>query len=291
MSPTQLRASVFGLGLMGSAIARTLARTGWEVTVWNRSPERARGLAEVAMVAPSVAAACVASDIIVVSLLDAAACRSVLRDAEITDALDGKLLVQLTTTTPSDAHDEAVWAASCGARYLAGAILAHPDMVGGDPSRIFVSGARDAFDDARAMLETLAPSTYYLGEEIGRAATMDHALLEVTYGSLAMLFHAMALCEAGSVPLEDFVGHVGIFREGFVAQRAGGILSRSYPPAPATMHVFASWSAQLVETARGFDVDSTLPAALREGIERTIALGHGHDDYQTLFESFRRPRR
>jgi hypothetical protein len=54
------------------------------------------------------------------------------------------------------------------------------------------------------------------------------------------------------------------------------------------MHVFASWSAQLVETARGLGVDPALPTALRQGIERTVALGHGDDDYQTLFEAFRR---
>lgn len=288
MCSTGPRVSVLGLGLMGTAIARTLVRNGCAVTVWNRSAERTRGWEETATVASSVAAACRASDIIVVSLLDAVACCTVLRNPETAAALESRLLVQLTTTTPSDACDEAAWAASCGARYLAGAILGPPDTVGADPSRIFVSGQRDAFDDARAVLETLAPSTCYLGEEIGRAATMDHALLELTYGSLALLFHAMALCEAGSVPLDVFLGHIRIFAEGFVTQRAGGILSGSYPPPHATMHVFAAWSAQLVETARSLGVDPALPTALQDGIERTVALGHGNDDYQTLFETFRR---
>ena len=37
-----------GLGIMGTALARTLLKSGYSVTVWNRSPEKAEALTIVA---------------------------------------------------------------------------------------------------------------------------------------------------------------------------------------------------------------------------------------------------
>jgi 3-hydroxyisobutyrate dehydrogenase-like beta-hydroxyacid dehydrogenase len=61
--------SVLGLGLMGSALARALLANGLEVTVWNRSPEKAAEFEGLAPVANSVLEACAASSVIVVCLL------------------------------------------------------------------------------------------------------------------------------------------------------------------------------------------------------------------------------
>lgn len=38
-------AAVLGTGLIGAAVARNLARRGFAVRAWNRTPERAQGLA------------------------------------------------------------------------------------------------------------------------------------------------------------------------------------------------------------------------------------------------------
>ena len=40
--------TVIGLGIMGTALARTLLKSGYSVTVWNRSPEKAEALTIVA---------------------------------------------------------------------------------------------------------------------------------------------------------------------------------------------------------------------------------------------------
>jgi 3-hydroxyisobutyrate dehydrogenase-like beta-hydroxyacid dehydrogenase len=282
------RVSVVGLGLLGSAIARAFFDSGYELTVWNRSPERTRAFDGTARVASSVAEACNASDVIVVCLIAPDACRSALRHPAAEQALSGKLIVQLTTTTPGDALDEAGWASRYGATYLGGAILASPATVGTDRAKAFYAGPQDVFDEHRLLLQVLAPNSVYLGDEVGRAATMDHALLELSYGCLAVLYHCMALCEAGSVPLQDFRDQVAIFPKGFLEQRAGAIGSGSYPSGSATMHTFVSWAQQLLRTAETAGVDTSLPATLLQGITRSVELGHGSDDYQALYEAFRR---
>jgi 3-hydroxyisobutyrate dehydrogenase-like beta-hydroxyacid dehydrogenase len=40
--------SVIGLGVMGSALAKTLLQNGYSVTVWNRNIEKAEPLASAA---------------------------------------------------------------------------------------------------------------------------------------------------------------------------------------------------------------------------------------------------
>ncbi len=283
------RVSVIGLGLLGSAFARAFVDSGYQTTVWNRSPQPARAFLGKATIASSVAAACEASEVIIACLIDPMACRSALRDPTVETAIEGKLLVQLTTSNPADARDEAAWADRCGARYLGGAILASPETVGTDRAKAFYSGPSEVFEQYRSWLEVLAPSSVHCGVEMGRAATMDHALLELTYGCLAVLFHSMALCEAGSVPLGEFLDHVTIFRDGFLENRAGAIASGTYPSGTATMHTFVSWAQQLVRTAEDAGVDTTVPSTLLHGITRSVQLGHGNDDYQALYEAFRRP--
>lgn len=285
---TQQRVSVVGLGLLGSAMARAYVEAGFDVTVWNRSPAATEDFSGSAHIASSVAAACGASEVTVVCLIDPAACRMALRRAETEGALQGKTLIQLTTTTPSDARDEAAWAEGCGASYLGGAILVSPALMGSDRAKAFYCGRQSTFEKYRSWLQVLAPNSMYLGEDVGRAATMDHALLELSYGCQAVLFHAMALCEAGSVPLQDFLAQVSLFADGFVEQRAGAVGSGSYPSGTASMRTFESWARQLVRTSAGAGVDPSIPATLLAGIVRTIELGHGDDDYQSLYEAFRR---
>ena len=117
------KVSVLGLGLMGSAIARALLAKGHEVAVWNRSAGRSAHFEGISRVASSVSEACAASDVIVVCLLNCNAGNAVLRSHDIESVLPGRVLIQLTTGSPSDARRASKWADSCGADYLDGAIL------------------------------------------------------------------------------------------------------------------------------------------------------------------------
>lgn len=189
MASAQKRVTVVGLGLLGSAMAQAFLDSDYQLTVWNRSPERNAAFDGAARIASSVAGACEASDVIIVCLIDPAACESALRNPETEAAIEGKLLVQLTTSTPADARREAEWANRCGAKYLGGAILASPATVGTDRAKAFYSGPEHTFDRYRSWLQVLAPNSVYCGEDIGRAQTMDHALLElvrVSCGSLPL---------------------------------------------------------------------------------------------------------
>jgi 3-hydroxyisobutyrate dehydrogenase-like beta-hydroxyacid dehydrogenase len=61
--------TIIGLGLMGTALARTLLKNGYKVTVWNRSPEKCAMLkAEGARIAATCIDAVAASSTIMICI-------------------------------------------------------------------------------------------------------------------------------------------------------------------------------------------------------------------------------
>jgi 3-hydroxyisobutyrate dehydrogenase-like beta-hydroxyacid dehydrogenase len=197
--------SIIGLGPMGIALARALLRAGSSepaarersrVTVWNRTAAKASVLVhEGAVLAPSAAAAVSASPLVIVCVADYAATHALLETAEVTRALAGKVLVQLSTGTPQDARHGEAWAKKRGADYLDGAILAVPSQVGRPESTIFVSGSATAFEKSKPLLERMAGTVAYHGDKVGSASALDLAFISSLFGGLLGFYHGARICE------------------------------------------------------------------------------------------------
>ncbi len=170
--------TVIGLGLMGSAVAHAFLRAGHDLTVWNRTPERAARFQGLARIATDVREACAASDTIVVCVRDYEVSNALLHTAAVEEVTSGKALVQLTTGTAADARASAAWARQHGLAYLDGAILAGPGDIGGETSSILCAGEATVYEEHRTLLGALGQTTH-CGEEIGAAATLDMAFCEV----------------------------------------------------------------------------------------------------------------
>ncbi|HXH49995.1 MAG TPA: NAD(P)-binding domain-containing protein, partial [Terriglobia bacterium] len=83
-----MKAGFIGLGNMGLPMARNLLKAGHEITVYNRTRERAESLlAEGAAIADQASDAC-ASDVVITMLADDQALRAVV--------LDGRLIPRLS---------------------------------------------------------------------------------------------------------------------------------------------------------------------------------------------------
>jgi 3-hydroxyisobutyrate dehydrogenase-like beta-hydroxyacid dehydrogenase len=194
--------SLLGLGAMGAALARTWLAAGHQLTVWNRTPSRARPLAaEGAKVADSAAEAVAANTLVVVCLLDDTSVEEALAGVDLT----GRDLVNLTTGTPAQARDRAEWARRRGARYLDGGIMAVPPMIGVPEAGgyVFYSGSRDLFERHRETLAVPA-GTEYVGQDAGFAALHDVALLSAMYGMFAGAAHAFALIRKEDIDPASF---------------------------------------------------------------------------------------
>src|SRR5512140_1519867 len=97
-----------GLGTMGGAMAANVARAGFKVVAWNRSPGRTAGLAELGIaLAPTAAAVAAAAELIVTIVSDTPDVEAVLFGPEgvAAGAAPGSLVVDMSTISPSATRD------------------------------------------------------------------------------------------------------------------------------------------------------------------------------------------
>lgn len=197
--------TVIGLGDMGGKLASVLLENGYKVTVWNRDIRKAEALAVVgAIVAKTAAEAIHASPTVIMCVKDYEASHSILKAEESFKALNGRLLIELSTGTPQKARDGRKLADAAGAGYLDGAILATPPQVGRPDTPIFVSGEIAAYQKGEAVMKTLAGGLQYMGEKDGDAAAWDLAFLSCLFGGMVGFYHGSALLESENINVEDY---------------------------------------------------------------------------------------
>jgi 3-hydroxyisobutyrate dehydrogenase len=99
-----MRVGVAGLGKMGAPIAARLLEVGHQVTVWNRTPDKAKSLTEAGATAVQTPADVTnAADIVITILADAAAIDDVYNGASglLAGDVSGKLFLEMSTELPS----------------------------------------------------------------------------------------------------------------------------------------------------------------------------------------------
>ncbi|MFI1660307.1 NAD(P)-dependent oxidoreductase [Streptomyces sp. NPDC020472] len=272
--------ALLGLGSMGTALARAWLAAGHPLTVWNRTPARAEALAaEGAKVADSPAAAVAASGLVVVCLLDDDSVGAALDGVDLT----GKDLVNLTTTTPSQARARAAWAEERGARYLDGGIMAVPPMIGVPEAGgyVFYSGSRESFQAHRAVLAVPADTTY-VGEDAGFAALHDVALLSAMYGMFAGAAHAFALIRREDIDpvafaplLADWLAAMARGVHGTAAQLKSGDYTEGVV---SNLAMQVAGTPTFLATAEGQGVSPELIRPYFELMRRRLDVGSGGED-------------
>jgi 3-hydroxyisobutyrate dehydrogenase-like beta-hydroxyacid dehydrogenase len=280
--------TVLGLGLMGSALARTFLRAGHPTTVWNRTRAKADPLvAAGAASADTVDDAVAASPLVVACVLDYAVLHAVLDP--VAGELSGRTLVNLTSGTPEDARASAAWADRHGIDYVDGKILAFPSTIGGPEAFLFFSGAPDTFAAQEPVLAVLGAANH-LGADPGLASLYDLGIVGLMYGVLTGFAHALALLRADGIDPEAFLPYateaMGIMPLADVAQQ---VRSGDYGGSEAQLDMQVAYTDHIIEVSRTRGVDPAFPVYVRELMQRAIAAGHGGDDFGRLVEELAVP--
>ncbi|MEU6153511.1 NAD(P)-binding domain-containing protein [Actinosynnema sp. NPDC047251] len=286
--------SVIGLGLMGAALAGAYLKAGHQTTVWNRSAGKADALvAQGATNAADIAEAVAASDVLVVCVVDYAAFHAILEPVK--DALQGKVIVNLTSGLPDDARGAAEWASGTGAEYLDGYIMSVPPGVGLPQTLLFYGGDADVFAKHEATLKVLGGNSIHLGADAGVAALYDLGLLAILWSSLAGALHAYALVASEKIPAaalapfaEQWITHVVLPS---VKGAAAAVDSGQYATSVSTTALNAVGLGKMVEASKAAGIRPDLMLPIKAYLEQRVADGHGEEALAGMFEVIRSPER
>lgn len=197
-----------GTGMLGRPMIESLLADGDAVTVWNRTEETARPLAERgATIAASPKEACLGTDTVLSCLADDDAVRAVFGD-EVLEALgeggEAAIHVSMSTISPACAEELAERHARHGVRYVAAPVLGRPDLVAKRGQGYLISGEADAKERARSILERIGKGTFDFGETAGAAHTAKLGFNFLIASAVEAMAEAFAVVEAGGLDPRHF---------------------------------------------------------------------------------------
>ncbi|MEO1225387.1 MAG: NAD(P)-dependent oxidoreductase [Pseudomonadota bacterium] len=284
------KVAFLGLGAMGSRMAANLAKAGYDLTVWNRSPNASDALrAAGARVAESPRDAASGKAIIVSMLTDDDAARSVWLDRQsgAIHCLDkGAIAIESSTVTPG-------WIAELsGSVRQRGASLLDAPVAGSRPQAeagelaYLVGGDADTLDEARPVLDVMGGKVVHLGPN-GRGAQFKlviNALFGIQVAAFAELLAFLERAGFDRAQTTEMLASLPVTSP-IAANTAKLMLSDSYPP---------MFPIDLVEKDLGYAVASAKAVGSNvpttQAVQRVFsdakAKGYGADNIAGLAQLF-----
>jgi 3-hydroxyisobutyrate dehydrogenase-like beta-hydroxyacid dehydrogenase len=195
-----MRVAVAGLGLMGEPIARRLLEAGHELTVHNRTRERAEPLeADGATVAVTPGDVWATADVCVSMVTGDGALREItLGEGGLLADGNGKVLVDMSTVSLAASREIAEAARAAGVSLLRAPVSGNPSVVRAGNLTIIVSGDRATFDRVEPLIRDVGPNVFYVGDG-EQARVLKLALNLMIAGTAQLMSEAVLLGEASGL--------------------------------------------------------------------------------------------
>lgn len=190
-----IRCGFLGLGIMGRPMAENLLRAGFEVTVWNRRPEKCAPLvasgARQGKSPGEVAAGC---DLTFAMLADPAASREVCFGPQgvLAGIGAGRGYIDMSTVDDHTSRGIAAAIAERGGRFLEGPVSGSKKPAEDGALVILAAGDRSLYEQAQPAFEVMGKRSFYLGAA-GQGARMKLVINLVMGTMMAALSESLAL--------------------------------------------------------------------------------------------------
>ncbi|MGD0286646.1 MAG: NAD(P)-dependent oxidoreductase [Acidimicrobiales bacterium] len=286
-----LKVGFVGLGTMGAAMAANLARAGFPLTVWNRTPGRAGPLLALGAVeAHSPREVARASEVVVTCVTDSPQVAEVLfgPDGLAEGLVPGSLLIDCSTISPASAREIGTCLKDQGVAMLDAPVSGGSEGAVAGTLTIMVGGEPTDVERAHDVLHAMGRSVTHLGP-IGSgqvAKAVNQVILCGTYLGVA---EGIVLALKAGIDVERVITALagGAAGSWVLQNRSGRMIDDSYPLG-FKIALHRKDMAIALDLARS--IGAVLPvAALAATFEDgLIAQGHGDDDNSALARAIRR---
>lgn len=286
--PRLMRVAFLGLGIMGSRMAANLAAAGFELTVWNRTREKAeRFCAEhSAELASTPAEAAASAEIVVTMVVDGAQVEQVLLGPEgvIERAPDGLLCVDCSTIGPSAARSIAARLDEHGVALIDAPVTGSSPRAEDGTLTIMAGGSDQDFERARPVLEAMGRLVVHAGP-VGHGQMVKVINNAVAATNAAVVGQALLVGARAGLDLDPLVE---VMKSG-----SGGSAMLELKSDPMRHHDFTTLfkldhmlkDVRLcLEEGEAAGAPFAFAALTREILTAAAGRGYGDDDFAALIE-------
>jgi 2-hydroxy-3-oxopropionate reductase len=278
-----------GIGLMGLPMSKNLVKAGYNLTVFNRSKNKAEPLKEFgAKISNTLKDAVDGSDIVITMLTDDTAVDEVMNNDDFTKSLkSGAIVIDMSSVKPTTATKHGNNLKLKNINYLDAPVSG--GTIGAEEASlaIMVGGEQNIFDDAFDILKKMGNPTLVGPIGSGQVSKLaNQIIVGLTIGAVA---EAVTLCEkAGADPNKMIKALSGGWADSKVLQTHGKrMINKDFTPKGRTS-VHLKDMNNILECANNYNTHLPISNLVKEMYKSLVENGHGETDHSSLYKEIER---
>ena len=279
--------AVLGTGIMGAGMTRSLLREGLEVTVWNRSTDKAKPLADDgARVAGTAADAVAGADVVITMLFDTDAVAQTIEPV-LPRFRDGAVWVQASTVGIEGTDRLAALARDAGVDYLDAPMLGTKAPAENGQLVVLASGPSSLRDTVAPVFDAIGSRTQWVSETVGDASRLKLAINAWIGVMVNGIAQSIALARGLGIDPQQFLDAVdgGAVNAPYVQLKGKAMIDGEYTPSFELDGVIKDPDLNTA-ALREAGVDTTLATAVRDRLAAASSNGHGSEDMAAVVRAY-----
>ena len=282
-----MKIGIIGIGMLGEAVAENLLNLGYDISVYNRTIEKTRGVEiKGATVMSSPKAVAENTELVIIIVKDAIAVREVSFGKNgIIESGNKKLIVaDMSTIDSVESKNIANQFQQNHIQKLEIPVMGGPNVAITGKLVMMVSGPKTSFDYCKEIFDKIANKVFFLGEQ-GTANSIKLAMnLQITMLALS-LSEGITLVEKSKVDPKIFLKVLNstYFKTGMSENKAFKMINGDYD-ATFTMANLKKDITTMTNTAKELGIKLPMISKAEEIYENAINEGLGNLDYTRIIE-------
>src|SRR5712692_3038865 len=281
------RIGFIGMGHMGSHMAQRLLEAGYQLTVYDRTEEKAQEVGQrgalVALTPKDLAANC---QVVMACVTNDEAQQDVMfgPDGALAGVHAGSMIIDLSTVSPDASRRLYQAAKEQGVPMIDAAVSGSVPQVDQGSLVIFVGGDQKTYQQCKPILDVLGTHSFYMGAS-GMGTTMKLVVNTLLGLGMQALAEAIALGEKAGVEkslLLDVLDQTAVLTPG-QKSKLENVRREQYPTNFALSLMHKDLSLVL---SRAYDVSVSMPATAAAQQMYTAAMAKGMDEDFSIMIKF-----
>ena len=278
-----------GIGLMGLPMAKNILKSGYKLTVYNRSRKKLEPLnSSGAHIADSIGDLISKSEVIITMLTDDKAVDEVIGSKEFTDNLkSGTTIIDMSSTKPITAIKHSNNLKLKNIHFLDAPVSGGTIGANEASLAIMVGGEQSVYNKVNKILKTMGNPTLVGPSGSGQVSKLaNQIIVGLTIGAVA---EAITLCEkAGADPDKMIKALSGGWADSKVLKIHGKrmIDKDFFPKGKTSVHL--KDMNNIIECANSYNLHLPISKLVKEMYKSLVENGYGEIDHSSLYKEIER---